>query len=219
MQISKGNRERGNGQTTCGVKSGRWLRKSLSDNYILSTGTCKYLKANGNRKTGQPPVHSNRAGGWGNHGRIPNCVLSTGRSLGKSLSDTCVLSTDTCKHLKATETAAIGQPPVQSNWAGGWGNHCGTTTCELSTGTRNYLKGNWERGNWPTTCAVKSGKWLEKSLSDTCVRNTGTSKYLKATSNKETRQPPMHSNWASGWAILVGPLCTKHRYKQRSKGN
>ncbi|KAH0987764.1 hypothetical protein GBA52_014941 [Prunus armeniaca] len=31
-QIRKGIQERGNLQTTCAVKSGRWLEKSLSDN-------------------------------------------------------------------------------------------------------------------------------------------------------------------------------------------
>ncbi|CAL8168610.1 unnamed protein product [Prunus armeniaca] len=35
-------------------------------------------------------------------------------------------------------------------------------------------KADWERGNWPTTYAVKSGRWLGKSRSDNCVLSTST---------------------------------------------
>ncbi|CAL2256369.1 unnamed protein product [Prunus armeniaca] len=62
-----------------------------------------YLKATRNGKTGQPPVQSNRAGGWGNHCRTTNSDLSIG----------------TRKYLKATENEETSQPPVQSNRAGG----------------------------------------------------------------------------------------------------
>ncbi|KAI5344030.1 hypothetical protein L3X38_011907 [Prunus dulcis] len=108
------------------------------------------IKATGNEEIGHPPVQSNRAGGWGNHGRTTNCVLCTstrkhlkatgngktgqppvqsnrGRWLRKSLSDNCVLSTGTPKHLKANENGETGQLPVQSNRKGGSGNHCRTT--------------------------------------------------------------------------------------------
>ncbi|CAL8168143.1 unnamed protein product [Prunus armeniaca] len=57
-------------------------------------------------------------------------------------------------------------------------------------------KGNWERGNWPTTCAIKSGRWLSKSLSDNCEMSTGTRKHQKATGNEEAGQPPVQSNQA-----------------------
>ncbi|CAL2256377.1 unnamed protein product [Prunus armeniaca] len=63
---------------------GRWMRRSWSDNCILSTGTYKHRKVTGNGETSQPPVQSNRVGGWGNHGWTP------------------VLSSGTCKHLKRT---------------------------------------------------------------------------------------------------------------------
>ncbi|KAI5313120.1 hypothetical protein L3X38_042294 [Prunus dulcis] len=69
--ISKGNRERENWPTVCAIKSGRWLGKSLSENCILSIDTRKYLKATMNEELGQPPVLSNRAGGWENHCQTP----------------------------------------------------------------------------------------------------------------------------------------------------
>ncbi|KAI5317457.1 hypothetical protein L3X38_037164 [Prunus dulcis] len=277
-KISKGNKERGNWLTTYAVKSGRWLGKSLSDTCVLSTGTQKYFKATWNGEIGQPTMQSNQAGGWGNYGRRTNCVFSTGtrrylkatgnwetgkplvqsnRAGGReSLSDTCVLSTGTCKYLKATWNRETGQPPMLSNQTGGWGNlgqatvyeaqsnraggfgnHCRTTNYVLGTGTRRYLKAtgngetstplvqsnqaggreiiighpyikyrytqiskdNWEQGNWPTTCAFKSERWLGKSLLDTCELSIGTYKYLKATGNGETGQPPVQSNRAGGW--------------------
>ncbi|CAB4286263.1 unnamed protein product [Prunus armeniaca] len=61
-QISNVDWERGNWPTTCMGKS--WL-----DTCELSTGTRKYLKATRNREAGQPPMHSNLAGGWGNYCR------------------------------------------------------------------------------------------------------------------------------------------------------
>ncbi|CAL2271234.1 unnamed protein product [Prunus armeniaca] len=64
--VKSGNWEQGNGQTTRAVKSGWWLGKSWLDNCVLSIGTRKYLKEIGNEETGQPPMHSNRAGSWGN---------------------------------------------------------------------------------------------------------------------------------------------------------
>ncbi|CAL8168615.1 unnamed protein product [Prunus armeniaca] len=53
----------------------------------------------------------------------------------------------------------------------------------------NNLCRNWERGNWPTTCAVKSSSWQGKALSDTYVPSKGTRKYLRPTRKGETRQP------------------------------
>ncbi|KAI5317009.1 hypothetical protein L3X38_036716 [Prunus dulcis] len=64
-----------------------------------------------NGKTGQQPVHSNLAGGWGNQGRTINYVLSTGTS----------------KYLKATGNRETGQPPVHSNRVSRCGN-LGRTT-------------------------------------------------------------------------------------------
>ena len=55
-QISEGNWERGNWTTTCAVKSGKRLAKSLLDTYVISTSTRTYQKASGKGKTGQPPV-------------------------------------------------------------------------------------------------------------------------------------------------------------------
>ncbi|CAL8168142.1 unnamed protein product [Prunus armeniaca] len=100
-QISNGNWEKGNWLTTCAVKSSKWLGKSLSDNCVLIIGTLKYLKATGNGEIGQPPMPSNRAGGYGNHCR------------------TRVLSIGTCRYLMARGNGEIGQRSVQSNRAGG----------------------------------------------------------------------------------------------------
>ncbi|CAL9025035.1 unnamed protein product [Prunus brigantina] len=112
---------------------------------------------------------------------------------------------------------------MQLNRAGGWGNHGQTTKCKHRY--TKMFKGNWEQGNWPTTCVVRSGKWLWKSLQlgtgklanhlgskigqvagEIMVGQLtviGTQKYLKATGKGETGQPPiqppMHSNRASGW--------------------
>ncbi|CAL2256373.1 unnamed protein product [Prunus armeniaca] len=88
------------------------------------------------------------------------------------MSDTSVLSTGTRKYLKATGNREIGQPPVHSN-------RTGEILVEHLCTRHRYTqisKGNWERGNKPTTCAVKSD----------------TRKYPKATGNRETGQPPVH---------------------------
>ncbi|KAI5335410.1 hypothetical protein L3X38_025543 [Prunus dulcis] len=191
-KISKANREWGNWPTTCAIKSGRWLGKSLSDTRVLSTGTRKYLKAIRNGETSEPPVQSNRAGGWGNHGRTTNCVLSTG----------------TRKYLKATGNGETGQLPVHSNHAGVYGNLGQTTVFPA--------QGNWKRGSWTTTGAVKSGRWLRKLLSNTCILSIGAHKYLEATGNGklannlysqigqatwngENGEPPLPSNRAGSW--------------------
>ncbi|CAL8168623.1 unnamed protein product [Prunus armeniaca] len=42
---------------------------------VYYTCTRKHLKATGNGETGQPPVQSYRACGWGNHARRTSCVL------------------------------------------------------------------------------------------------------------------------------------------------
>ncbi|KAI5344031.1 hypothetical protein L3X38_011908 [Prunus dulcis] len=70
-------------------------------------------------------------------------------------------------------------------------------------------KGNWERGNWATTCAVKSGKWLKNCCSTAnCVLSTGTRKSLKAIGNGETSQPPVQSNQAGNdVGCLKKPTC------------
>ena len=83
---------------------------------------------------------------------------------------------------------------MQSNRACGWGNPCRTPKYKY----RQISKDNWERGNWPTTCAVKSDRWLGKSLSDTCVLSTSTRKFQKTTGNRETGQPPVQSNRVGG---------------------
>ncbi|KAI5316994.1 hypothetical protein L3X38_036701 [Prunus dulcis] len=242
-QISKGNWEWGNWPTTCAVKSVRRHGKSLSNTSVLNTGTQNYLKATGNAKTGQPPMLSNRAGGWGNHCGTTDYVLSTG----------------TQNYLKATRNAKTGQPHMQSNQACGWGNNCRTRVS--STGTCKYLKrpgiwetgqpsvqsnraggweiivvclrtkhkctqiskGNWEWGNWPTTCAVKLGRCQGKSLLKTCVLSTNTRKYLQATRNRENGQPLFKSNRAGGCGNQGGTtdcvLCTGTRNYLKATGN
>ncbi|KAH0987765.1 hypothetical protein GBA52_014942 [Prunus armeniaca] len=100
-----------------------------------------YLKATGNGKTGQPPVQSNRSGNREGGNWSTTCAVKSGKWLGKSCSNTCVLSTGTQIYLKATANGKIRQPPVQSYRAGGWGNHCRTTNYDLSIGNRKYLKG------------------------------------------------------------------------------
>ena len=147
-QISKGNWEWGNWATTRAVKLGKWLKNCYSTaNCVLSTGTQKYLKATWNRETGQPPALSNRVGGIGNRCRTTNCILSTG----------------TWKYLKAIGKGETSQPPVQSNRASDWGNEYRTHVYRVQV--HAYFKRQLGRGNWPITCAVKSGKWLGKSLS------------------------------------------------------
>ncbi|CAL8168601.1 unnamed protein product [Prunus armeniaca] len=156
-----GNWEQGKWPTTYAFKSGKWLGKSWSNNCVLSTSTCKYLKAIGNGETFEPPgeiivVHLCTKHGYmqiskGNkeRGNWPTTYaiksgrykqIYKGKWLGKSWSNNCVLSTGTNKYLKATGNEEIGQPPVQSNQAGGWGNHGQTTNYALSIGTRKYLK-------------------------------------------------------------------------------
>ncbi|KAI5344043.1 hypothetical protein L3X38_011920 [Prunus dulcis] len=206
----KGSQERGTWPTTCAVTSSKWLEKSLSDTCALSTSTRKFQKATGNEETGQPlcsqirqvaweiivehlctkymytqitkgtgnretdqpHMQSNRAVGCGNHYQTTNCFLCT-----------C-----TPKHLKASRNGKTGRAPVKSNRAGGCENHC--RTCALSTNTQ-ISKGNLERGNWPTTNAVKTSKWLGKSLSNTCVLSTSTRTFQKAIGNRKTGLPPM----------------------------
>ncbi|CAL8168617.1 unnamed protein product [Prunus armeniaca] len=180
-QISRGKWKWGNWQTTHAVKSGRWLGKSLSDTYLLTTDARKYLKATGNGENGQPLLQSNRGGG-----------------LGKSLADNCVLSIGTRKYLKLTVNGETGQPLVSSYRASGWGNHARRTSCVLHMYTKIF-KGNLERVNWRTTFAVKSGRWSGKSLPDTCVQSTGACKYIKPTVNGEIGEPPVQSSRASGW--------------------
>ncbi|CAL8153455.1 unnamed protein product [Prunus armeniaca] len=326
-QISKGNWEQGNWPTTYAFKSCRWLEKSWSDTCVLGTGTREYQKATwngetgkphvqsnravtrkypkaiGNRETGQPPVHSNRQaagetivdgesivehqctkyrytqiskGNWEQGNWRTTCAFISGRWLGKSWSDTCVLSTSTREYQKATRNREIGQLHVQSNRAGNreqgnwpttgavksgrWLGKSLSDTCVLSTGTRKYLKatgnrqprtgklvnhlcnqieqvaqeiivghqftkqrytkifkGNWERGNGPTNGAVNSGRQLRKSLSDNSVLSIGIRKYLKTTGNRKTGQPPVPSNQVAG-EITVGLLGTKYRYMQRQLG-
>ncbi|CAL9024627.1 unnamed protein product [Prunus brigantina] len=79
-------------------------------------------------------------------------------------------------------------------------------------------KGNWERGNWPTTCAIKSGRWLGKSRQLYTKHN-----YLQTS----------EGSW--GWGKMANHLCRhigqvvqeildrqlyiKHRYMQTSEGN
>ncbi|KAH0972875.1 hypothetical protein GBA52_025031 [Prunus armeniaca] len=215
-KIFHGNREQGNWPTTCAIKSARLLGKSLSDACVLSTSTRKYLKPTVNGETGQPPVQSYRAGGEANHARRTssvmhmytklfkgnleqgnwptNCAVKSSRWLEKSLSDTCVLSTGTHTYLKPTMNGETSQPPASSYRAGGCGNHARRTRCVLHMYMK-ILKGNSERGNWPTTCAVKSGRWLGKSLPDPCVLSTGTHKYLK---------PTERGNWPTTCAVISG---------------
>ncbi|KAI5344014.1 hypothetical protein L3X38_011891 [Prunus dulcis] len=170
---------------------------------------------------------SNRVGGIGNRCRTTSCVISTGtqkylKATGNGETGQPPVQSNqagTRKYLMETGNEETGHPQVQSNRAGGWGNHDRATNYGLR-------KGNWERGNWPSTCAVKSGKWLgymqiskvnwewgntpttsavkmgtwlAKSLLENCALSTGTSKYPKATRNGETGQPPVPSNRASGW--------------------
>ncbi|CAL2271218.1 unnamed protein product [Prunus armeniaca] len=204
VQSGRGKWKWGNWQTTYAVKSGRWVGKSLSDTYLLTTNARKYLKATGNGENGQPLLQSNRGGGLGkslanNCGNWPTtCVVISGKWLGKSWLENCTLSTGTSKYLKLTVNGETGQPLVSSYRASGWGNHARSTSCVLHMYTKIF-KGNWERVNWRTTFAVKSGRWSGKSLPDTCVLSTGTCKYIKPTVNGEPGKPPVQSSRARGW--------------------
>ncbi|CAB4316696.1 unnamed protein product [Prunus armeniaca] len=110
--------------------------KSLLDPGVLSTSTRKYLKPTVNEETGQRPAQLYRGGGWGNQGQRTSCALhmytkifkdnwewgnwpttgtvKSGKWLGKSISDTCVLITSTSKYLKPTVNGETCQPPAQS---------------------------------------------------------------------------------------------------------
>ncbi|CAL8168619.1 unnamed protein product [Prunus armeniaca] len=139
----------------------------------------------------------------------------------KSLLDPGVLSAGTRKYLKPTVNEETGQRPAQLYRAGGWGNQGQRTSCALHMYTKIF-KDNWEWGNWPTTGAVKSGKWLGKLANHLCsyigqvareimlgelaMYCTCTRKYLKATGNEETGQPPVHSNQPSGRGNLCRTL-------------
>ncbi|KAH0972872.1 hypothetical protein GBA52_025028 [Prunus armeniaca] len=139
--IFKGNWEWTNSPITCAVKSGSWMVKSLLDPGVLSTGTRKYLKPTVNEETGQRPAQLYRAGGWGNQGQRTSCALhmytkifkdnwewgnwpttgavKSGKRLGKSMSDTCVLITSTRKYLKLIVNRETGQPLLQLYRVGG----------------------------------------------------------------------------------------------------
>ena len=121
---------------------------------------------------------------WGNW--PTTCVVKSGWWQSKSLSDTCTKYRYT-KYLKTTGNMETCQPHVQSYRAGGWGNHGQCTTHRYT----KIFKRNWERGNWPTTCTVKSGRRLGKSLSDTCVLSIGACKYLEGTWSREIGQQPV----------------------------
>ncbi|KAH0987763.1 hypothetical protein GBA52_014940 [Prunus armeniaca] len=58
-----------------------------------------------------------------------------------------------------------GQPSMLSNRARWLGKSLSGHLCTNYRYTQ-IRKGIQERGNLQTTCAVKSGRWLEKSLSD-----------------------------------------------------
>ncbi|KAI5316991.1 hypothetical protein L3X38_036698 [Prunus dulcis] len=168
---------------------------------VLSTGTRKYLKATRKAKTGQPPVKSNGAGGWENH--CGTRVLSTGtreylKETGNGETGQPPVQSSgagTSEYLNGPGNGETSQTPVQSNQPGGWGYHCCTRIKYRYT---RISKGTWERRNWPTTCAVKSGRWLGKSLSDTCALSICARNYLKAIGNEENDQPPLQSNRAGG---------------------
>ncbi|CAL2256374.1 unnamed protein product [Prunus armeniaca] len=201
MKIFKGNWERGNWPTTCAVKLGKWLGKSWSGNYVLSTGTLNNLKATGKWEGGQPPVHSNQAGlgngetgqpsvqsnwagGFGNHCQTANCVLSTSRR----------------KYLKATVIRKNGQPLVQSNRVGGLGNHCRTLNCVLSA------TGNGETGQLHVQ-PNRVGGWGNHGWTTNCVLSTGTCKYLETTGNWERVIWP--TTYVANWAGGFGNHCRK----------
>ncbi|KAH0972802.1 hypothetical protein GBA52_024958 [Prunus armeniaca] len=152
--------EGGNRRSKDANKSGRWLRKSWSDNSVLSTGTCIHLKAVGNEETSQPPLQTNRAG--------------------------------TCEHLKETGNGKLCRQIRQV------GREIFVRQLYPKHNYRQTSKGNWEGGNWTTTCADMSSRWLRKSWSENYVLSTGACKHLKATRNGKTGQPSVQTNQASG---------------------
>ncbi|CAL8168144.1 unnamed protein product [Prunus armeniaca] len=171
------------------------MGKSWSDNGVLSTSTGKHLKAtrtgklanhlymgtskgNKNGEIGQPPVQSNHAVGWGNLGRTT--AIGNGETGQRPVQSNPGGGWNrSCKHLKATRTRTLGNHLC---------SHIGQVVGEMLVGqqcTRHsqigqmarkilvgqlctkhryeqIFEGNRERGNWPTTYAVKSGRWLLK---------------------------------------------------------
>ncbi|KAI5344034.1 hypothetical protein L3X38_011911 [Prunus dulcis] len=177
-QIPQGNWEQGNWPNNYSVKSDRWLGKSLSDKCVLSTGTRKYLKATRNGEFGQPHVQSNPTGGWGKHCRTPVYWVQVHTHFRRQLG-----MGKLANHLCSQIGQVAGEIIV--------GHLC---TKYMYT---QITKGNWEQGNRPTTCAIKSG----------------TRKYLKATRNVGTGQPPVLSNRAEmALEIIIEHLCTKYRH-------
>ncbi|CAL8168624.1 unnamed protein product [Prunus armeniaca] len=198
-QIAKGNWKRGNWSTTCAIKSGKWMGKSLSDTCTKYRYT-QISKADCEREN------------W-----PTTCAVISGRQLGMGK-----LANDLCSQIgQPTGNGETSQPPVQSNQAGD------------GKSLSNTYNGNWERekwpttcsqirqlgtGNWPTTCAIKSGRWLRKSLSDTCIKY----KYTRISKGTWERR-----NWPTTCALKLGRwlrkslsnTCIKYRYTRTSKGN
>ncbi|KAH0987762.1 hypothetical protein GBA52_014939 [Prunus armeniaca] len=81
------------------------------------------------------------------------CAVISDRWLGKSLSDTCVLTTGTRKYVKASKNEETCKPPVQSNRAGGWRNHCRTTNYDLGISIQKYLKATGTRKLFNHLCS------------------------------------------------------------------
>ncbi|CAL8168618.1 unnamed protein product [Prunus armeniaca] len=114
-QISKADLERGKWPTTCAVISGRQVAGEIIVGHLRTM--CRYTQISKAKcKRGKWPT---------------TCAIISGRCLGKSLSDTSVLSVDTRKYLKVAGNGEIGPPPAKSNRVGGWENHCRTPVYQV----------------------------------------------------------------------------------------
>ncbi|CAB4316406.1 unnamed protein product [Prunus armeniaca] len=130
---------------------------------------------------GQLCTEHNRAGGWVNLGRTTVCRAQVHANIQRQLG-MVKLANDLCSQIQEVAgqlEREHGQPPVQSHRqvVGEMlvGQQC-TRHSQIGQMARKILvgqlctkhryeqifEGNRERGNWPTTYAVKSGRWLLK---------------------------------------------------------
>ncbi|CAL8168614.1 unnamed protein product [Prunus armeniaca] len=102
-------------------------------------------------------------------GKLANHLCGQiGQVAGNSLTDTCVLSTGTRKHLKPTVNGKLANNLCSHNRQVAWeimGNW--PKTCAVKSGRYTQIcKVDWERGKWPTTCEIISGRYTQTSKAE-----------------------------------------------------
>ncbi|CAL2271221.1 unnamed protein product [Prunus armeniaca] len=176
----------------CG-QIGQVARNSLTDTCVLSTGTRKHLKPTANGKLANNLCSHNRQVAWEVMGNWPKtCAVKSGR-----YTQICKVDWERGKWPTTCEIIP-GRQLGTEKLAHHLHSQIGQVAGEIIVGhlCTNYKytqtsKAEWERGNWPTTCVVISGR---------------TTKYLKATGNGETGQSPVQSNSAGSRQVGTGKL-------------